>query len=199
MKYARWLIIFASVLIAACVSLSPVRQQNIQTYTLNYSAAWSPRFKATPKTLIVGVGQAAPALRSEKMWYQQDPYELKYYALHRWITPPASLITPLFAKALSETGAFKAVVSTPLYVGKADAQIEVALLTLQQNFTENTSEEQLIVQVIIIDAKQHQLIAAKRFEAKVPAAPTPEGGVIAANAALKQLMPQMIAFVMKRV
>lgn len=192
-------VLFLGLFLSACVNLGTTKNPDIQSYTLNYVQQSQAKTSAQTgkKVLMLGLGQAAPGFRSEKMVYQQGDYQLKHYALHRWVASPVSLITPIFSDALSASNVFKAVVNAPLFAGKVDVQVNVELLALEQIFHGNTSVERLALQVVIVDMRRNQLIATRRFETAVPAEPNPEAGVAAANQALAELIPQMVNFVVK--
>ncbi len=192
------LIGFFCILLVGCMNFAPTSHQDTQTYTLGENLMVPPKhYEAKPVTVMVNFGQALPGLQTDRMAYEKNgDFQLRYYAYHRWVAPPVTLLTTSITNALAQTDAYKAVVNAPMYVGKVDYQVGVQLLALQQNFSSDTaSQEKLSLQIVVIDARNNQIVAAKRFEQVVEAAPNAEGGVAAANQALAQLMPNVVQFI----
>lgn len=194
----KGLFVFAmSMGLTACIHIGTPVTETTQNYTLVDLPSTPIHAPYTGKVVAVGSGEALPRVRSSSMLYQQKDFQLKEYALHRWLAPPVSMIAPIISSELDHTGAFKAVVSAPSYAGMPDYQISVVLERLQQNFVLEKSTEQLVLQLILVNMKTNQVVAAKTFSAEVDAAPDAPGGVLAANQALAQLMPDMIRFIVQ--
>lgn len=187
-----------SIGLIACIHIGAPVSEPAQNYTLVNLSSAPVHAPYTGKVVAVGSGEALPRVRSSSMLYQQKDFQLKEYALHRWLVPPVSMMAPIIASELDRTGAFKAVVSAPSYAGMPNYQISVVLERLQQNFvSQQKSTEQLVLQLILVNMKTNQVLAAKTFSAEVDAAPDAPGGVLAANQALAQLMPGMIQFIVQ--
>jgi len=185
--------------LSGCVNLGPRVDVPSTTYTLDAQIPSPKKWGATSKILLVNPGQAAPGFKTDKIAYQQQDYVLKYYALHRWLAPPVSLIGSALAQNLSNTGAFKAVFDNPLYTGEVDAVISLALIRLQQDFSGDKSQVHLTLQCVIANPVTHKLLASRVFDQVVSAAPNPDGAAQAANLALAKLMPSLVDFVVQTV
>ncbi|MCD6047724.1 MAG: hypothetical protein K0S08_1371 [Gammaproteobacteria bacterium] len=187
--------------LTACVNLGPAPKEHIESYVLTVPDAAMPAQKLPMRqiTVQVGLGQAVVGYRSEGMAYQDKANQVNYFAYHRWLSPPVTMITTEIAKALNQTGAYQAVVAAPLYAGNVTYQIGVQLLALKQDFSDNNthSQERLSLQVVVVRVSDNKTMAAKTFETNEEAAPTPEGGVVAANQALARLIPSIMQFVLK--
>jgi ABC-type uncharacterized transport system auxiliary subunit len=187
--------------LSACVNLGPAPKEHVESYVLAVPADTTPSQKLPLRqiTVQVGLGQAAIGYRRDGMAYQDKANQINYFAYHRWLSPPVMMITNEIAKTLNQAGVYQAVVAAPLYAGNVTYQIGVQLLALKQDFSDNNthSQEQLSLQVVVVRVSDNKTMAAKTFETNEEAAPTPEGGVIAANHALAKLMPSISQFVLK--
>jgi len=182
--------------LTGCIHLGPSLSQASEDYTLTNEANLSLHSAYTDKVVVINVGGTLPRVRGTGITYAQKDFQLKKYALHHWLAPPANMIAPIIATQLDQTGAFRAVVNAPTYVGSADYQIALVLQKLQQNFlSAKESKQQLVLQLILINMKTNAVIAAKTFQTTVNAAPNAPGSVVAANQALGELMPDMIQFI----
>lgn len=183
--------------LTACIHIGSSQDSVSQNYyTLSYAAVLPIHPAYTDKVVIVNIGSVLSPVHGTGLIYQQKDFQLKKYALHHWLAPPATMIAPIIATQLNNTDAFKAVVNAPTYAGISDYQISLVLQKLQQNFlSAKESKEELALQLILINLKTNKVIAAKTFQTTVDAAPNAPGGVMAANQALAQLMPDMIQFI----
>jgi len=144
--------------------------------------------------LEVGTPRAAPGFDTAEMAYVQRPYSLDYFAVHRWVEPPAQMMAPLLVRALEGTGAFRAVVHGAGGV-RADVRLDTEIVRLQQSFLTRPSRVELVLRAQLVDVGSRRVVATRTIEV-AREAPTddPEGGVAAANAALASVLAQVAAF-----
>lgn len=186
------------IFLCSCINFMPARHVDMKSYTLSATPVKDvTHYAYKPLVVMINFGQATPGFQGDRMIYlQTGDNQLKYYAYHRWVLPPVTLITSALATALSNTGAYKAVMNAPSYVGNIDYQVSAQLLSLQQSFVGSSqSQEKLALQIAVIDAKTNYIVATKRFEEIAEAMPNAEGGVMAANQALTKMMPAIIQFI----
>lgn len=178
------LILILFLQISACSLLSPVKTPPINTYTLTTkksSVSVTPRRRT--EVLLIAQTTAAPGYQDSNMIYTLRPYELKSFANNRWTAPPAEMLTTLLAESLQASGCFHAVVASP-FAGDSQLTLETYLLSLQQEFSGNTSQVRMALRLTLLDNVTHQVLTNQRVEAVVPVAENnPYHGVIAANAA----------------
>ena len=193
------LILLSDVLLAGCgLKPLPVKPSMQYTFTTWPKTASFPEKAATNKTLLVSAPIAAPGYQSSKMVYVTVPYELRAFADHRWVAPPADLLLPLLSNRLRAAGYFKAVV-TPPFSGAVTYQLNTQLLTLQQEFMQPESSVRMAVEVTLIRTDTGAVVANRVFETIIPASTNnPYGGVLAANKAAHQLLDKIALFVVKR-
>ena len=105
------------------------------------------------------------------------------------------MLAPLIVHALESTGAFRAVLLTPI-VAEADLRLDTELLRLQQDFTVSPSRVRLTLRAVLVEAATRRVVAWREFESNV-ASPREDayGGVRAANQAVATLLAEMAAFV----
>ena len=106
-------------LLSACGSLLPTPAAQPQRYSLDQAGlnvAPTPASKQGP-TLIVNPPRAASGFDSQRINYVRQPHLLEYYAQSEWVDTPARMLAPLIVSAIENTGAFRAVILTPLCGG----------------------------------------------------------------------------------
>lgn len=181
-------------LVGACTALQPPRVENPTLYVLVAQPLHSP--KPVRRDVVIEVAQprAWPGFDTAQIAYVRQPYQLDYFAASRWADTPARMLGPLLARALEQTGSFRAVVQAPTMV-PADFRIDTEIVRLQQNFATQPSRVELTLRMQLTDVRRRQVVAAKVFE-ETENAPSENaaGGVIAANAALQRVLKQVADF-----
>ncbi|MDP1574290.1 MAG: ABC-type transport auxiliary lipoprotein family protein [Coxiellaceae bacterium] len=192
------LVVFLTLLLSGCgLKPLPVKPSMQYTFTTWPKTSAFPEKAATNKTLLVSMPIAAPGYQSSKMIYVTVPYELKAFADHRWVAPPADLLLPLLSNRLRTVGYFKAVVTAP-FAGSTNYQLNTELLTLQQEFMRPESSVRMAVEVTLVRTDTGAVVANRVFEVTVPAnSNDPYGGVLAANTATHRLLDKIALFVVK--
>lgn len=156
---------------------------------------------ATPDallTLIISPPRAASGFDSQRMVYVREDHQLEYFAHSEWVDPPARMLGPLLVSAAQQTGAFAAVV---LASGAAagDLRLNTDILRLQHNFQMSPSRVQLRLRVYLTDEKTRKVLAWKELSAEAVAdSDTPQGGVVAANRAVQEVLTQVAQFLVNR-
>ncbi|OGT51145.1 MAG: hypothetical protein A3E84_04690 [Gammaproteobacteria bacterium RIFCSPHIGHO2_12_FULL_42_13] len=159
------------------------------------TATYTSSQVASADTLLITTPLASSGYASAAMLYMQVPYQLKTFSEHRWVSPPADLLLPLFADRVRELHKFKAVV-TPPFSGVATYQLNTQLLMLQQEFMQPTSHVRLKVMATLLRVATGEVVASRVFEAVISApGNNPYSGVVAANTAANQIANQLATFV----
>ncbi|OGT25164.1 MAG: hypothetical protein A3I77_08595 [Gammaproteobacteria bacterium RIFCSPLOWO2_02_FULL_42_14] len=190
-------ILLITFFVAGCSVVSPVKLAPESTYTIT---RWPVKqnnkvYQATQNTLLVTAPMAAPGYASSQMVYVMVPYQLKSYANHRWVAPPASLLLPLIAERIRQTNYFKAVVTAP-FSGTADYQLNLQLLTLQQEFLQPVSQVRLRMSATLMRMNNGEVISNRIVEAVIPASRNNSySGVLATNQAAEIVSDQIEQFV----
>ena len=183
-----------SLLLAGCTSLRPPQVENGNTYVLE--AKPMARIAGTTRDLILEVSspRSSPGFETDRMAYVQRAYELDYFASNRWADAPSRMLGPLLARALEESGGFRAVVQPPSIVA-ADVRMVGELVRLQQNFETRPSRIEITLRVQLIEVRSRRQLATRVFDTTEDApSDDPYGGVTAANAALQRLLEQIVSF-----
>lgn len=201
MKMITTIILFLTAIFLASCSLSPIPTTPLSTYTITN---WPKKTIVAPKTfshktILVTTPIASPGYNSAAMIYVTIPYQLRAFADHGWIAPPAQLLLPLMANRLRATGDFRAVVTSP-FSGVANYQLNTQLLTLQQEFLQPVSRVRLTMEATLINTADDHVIASRVFEVVVPAPDNnPYSGVLATNAAAHRVVNQIAKFVDRKI
>jgi cholesterol transport system auxiliary component len=128
------------------------------------------------------------------MAYVRQPYEIEYFAASRWADTPARMLAPLLARALEQTGSFRAVVQPPT-AAPADFRLDTEVVRLQQSFAGRPSRAELALRAQLTDLRGKRIVATRVFEdAENAASEDAGGGVVAANAALQRVLEQVADF-----
>jgi cholesterol transport system auxiliary component len=187
------LILGASTLLMACSAFSPVKVEPTNTYVLSQTP--TPAIKKTSRqmTVLVNYPQSSAVYNTTQMAYSTLPYEISYFSKNQWADTPSQMLQPLIAKTLQNTHYFRQVV-TPGMLGRYDYILNTQLLQMQQVFFNHSSQMRMGLKAQIVNATSGQIIATKEFSVVEPAAPTPYGGVVAANRGVAKLLTQLVQF-----
>lgn len=168
-----------------------------QTYLLGEKIfSPTPVQSSSGKVLLVNVSQGAPGFDTRHIAYTRALPQLDYYNNSVWSDTPARMLLPILVRTFESTGAFKAVVSPPSPV-LADLRVDVDLINLQQEFMTQPSQVRLTVRGKIVDMKSRQVLGTQIFQAVTPApSENALGGAQAANAAVQQVLNEMVPFVL---
>lgn len=181
--------------LAGCTVLPEPRVENLSVYVL---AAEPLRDAGRPQRDVVvevALPRAWPGFDTPQIVYVRQPYELDRFATSRWADAPAKMLGPLLARALEQTGSFRAVVQPPS-AAPADFRVDTELVRLQQNFATQPSRAEITLRVQLTDLRGRRVVAARVFDG-AENAPSEDaaGGVAAANAALQRMLGDVAAFV----
>lgn len=190
LRYSYLLIIV--LVLSGCSLFSPVKNEQTR-YQL--SSVPGVRIKHTRNvTLLVLKPETTPLYHSTQMVYKKQPYQVAYFAKNRWADTPVNMLQQLMVQTLQNTHYFHAIV-TPPFTAQYDYVLSTQLIELQQDFTRQPSVVRIKLRAQLIQANTSRVIRAKEFSA-VAYAPqnSPQGGVIAANRAVEQVLKQVSAF-----
>lgn len=187
------------VMLGACSILDPAGDTRPAYYSLygarpaalaSTPAPWS----ITAPTLIVNPPHAAAGFDSNRIIYVREPHQLAYFARSEWVDTPARMIAPSIVAALENTGAFRAVVTTPS-AASGDLRLDVEILRLQHEFGSTPSRVNFMLRAYLVDNETRQVLAWREFDETVSAEQDdPYGGVTAANRAVQNVMVSLASF-----
>ena len=186
----------AFLVVAALAGCTPLAPQ-ADTVTLYVLAAEPLHERAVPRrdaVIEVALPRAWPGFDTAQIAYVRNPYELDYFATSRWADTPARMLAPLLARALDQTGGFRAVVPRPGTVA-ADYRLDTEIQRLRQNFAVQPSRAELTLRAQLTDLRSRRVVASRTFE-ETEVAPNEDafGGVVAVNAALQRLLGEIAEF-----
>ncbi len=158
------------------------------------SAPMPPAVAASAPALLVAPPRAAPGHDSRYMVYLRRPQALEAFAFHEWVEPPAQMLEPLLVRALQDSGAFRAVLTTPSSAASG-WRLETTGLRLQQDFTVRPSQVQIGLRAVLVDTATRQAFAWREFAVSVPSAgDDPVEGAAAARVAAQKIVAEVAAF-----
>lgn len=191
------LTLFSVALLAACGSLRSPPTSAVHLYTLDAYASVVASSSSHDVVLALTMPRASPGFDTTQMAYQRQPHQIEYFALNRWIDTPAHMLEPLLLQSLEQSQGFSAVVRTPTLV-TAKVRLETEVIRLQQDFTSKPSRIQFTLRAQLVDISTKRVLAVKVFNVMESAASDDvQGGVAAANLALKHVLDQVLDFCLK--
>lgn len=198
-QLCRFLALGLAVLaLGACSALRPGATPQPAFYSLNSAQgvakpASAPAPAAAP-TLVLNPAHAAAGFDSQRIIYVRETHKLEYFARSEWVDPPARMIMPLLVAALEQTGAFRAVVTTPS-AAAADLRLDTEIIRLQHEFQTAPSQVRFTLRAYLIEEKTRRVLAWREFDGAVAAdSDDPYGGVVAANRAVQSVLEKLSHF-----
>ncbi len=146
-------------------------------------------------SLRISQPESAPGLNTARMAYRTDSNRTDYFAYHEWVASPARMMALLMEARLDESGMFGSIVSGSSDI-RTDLRLDSHVLSLHQDFTEETSTVSLSVKVNLIDVSNRTLANSKTFSYRVPADErNAESGVVAADQAAERFLDDLTRFI----
>lgn len=195
-KYFKLLIaVSAGILLAGCSFMGPVTVPTVSTYTLSYSGNVSMVHpKPIDASLTLMPVTAARGFDSSAMIYEATPYARTAFVQNAWVSPPASLMTPILLRGLQESYNFKTVINGPA-LGNTDYTATFILLEFYQDFTVDPSQMVLSLDINLINNLTNRVVVDKVFTYRLATKEnTAYGGVMAANQLVNQSMTEISQF-----
>ncbi|MFZ1747295.1 MAG: ABC-type transport auxiliary lipoprotein family protein [Nitrospirales bacterium] len=187
--------IFLSTALSAC-ALSLGTDEPMRSYVLEMEerggARASDEFRSSNlPSLVVSLPQPAPGYESQRMAYEQVPYELRYFATSQWVDSPARMLAPLIMNALVSSGEWGAVIQLPSVL-RGDYRLDLSQVVLVQEFTQHPSQIRLALRAQLTTVFAPRVIGTRSFEFHEAASSEDAyGGVQAAQKATGKLLVEL--------
>jgi cholesterol transport system auxiliary component len=194
MFYRGFQVLTATLLLAACGSLTPPQVASPNTYVLEAGPAIQAAHVKRDLVLAVSLPRALPGFDTPQMVYVKQPYELNYFVTSRWADTPARLLEPLIVQSMVQTESFRAVVQTSGAI-TADVRLDTELVRLEQDFMTSPSRVQITLRAQLIDMRGKRLLAAQQFDdVEISTSEDAYGGVTAANRLMQRVLGKLAEF-----
>lgn len=186
-------------LLSGCSGLLPQPPAAPRTYLLapelpGRSGSAPPATHGKRPSLRVSAPRAEPGYDSRRMAYLEQDYRLDSFAAHEWVAAPATMLAPLLAQALRDSGAF-ATVSEDDQGIDTELRLDTVIEALYQDFRTRPSQARVQLRVRLVDPAARRVLATQVFSDSEPArTEDPYGGVIASNQALGRLLSRIADF-----
>ena len=184
-----------STALSAC-ALSRGTDEPVRSYVLEIGEGGEARGtdRSRPSNLpnlLVSLPQPAPGYESQRMAYEQVPYELRYFATSQWVDSPARMLAPLIMHALENSGEWGAVIQLPSVL-RGDYRLDLSQVALVQEFTQQPSRIRLALRAQLTTVFTPRVIGTRSFEFH-EAAPSEDayGGVQAAQKVVGNLLVEL--------
>ncbi|GJL60183.1 MAG: hypothetical protein NPIRA03_30400 [Nitrospirales bacterium] len=187
--------IFLLSTLSAC-ALSRGTDEPMRSYVLEMEQGGKARTSDESRpsnlpSLLVSLPQPAPGYESQRMAYEQVPYEIRYFATSQWVDSPARMLAPLITNALESSAEWGAVVQLPSVL-RGDYRLDLSQVVLVQEFTQFPSQIRLALRAQLVTVFDPRVIGTRSFEFH-EAAPSEDayGGVQAAQKATGKLVVEL--------
>ncbi|MGP0592981.1 ABC-type transport auxiliary lipoprotein family protein [Nitrospira sp. T9] len=187
--------IILSTALSAC-ALSRGTDEPVRSYVLEIGEGGEARGtdRSRPSnlpSLLVSLPQPAPGYGSQRMAYEQVPYEIRYFATSQWVDSPARMLAPLIMNALEGSGEWGAVIQLPSVL-RGDYRLDLSQVALVQEFTQQPSRIRLALRVQLVTVFDPRVIGTRIFEF-YEMAPSEDayGGVQAAQKVVGKLLVEL--------
>jgi len=146
-----------------------------------------------PLTIRVSPVEASRIYQVPDLYYVEAGYQRNPYAYNRWVDAPVRMLQLVLQDRLEQSGLFKAVLPSSSSLA-ADLRLEITLYDFSQHLGQDNSSEGVVrLQAYLIDTRKGRLLGEQQFVSRVPATSnSAEGGVAAINAAVSDILPQLI-------
>lgn len=151
---------------------------------------------AGQRVILVSAPTAAPGYDSSRMVYTRDAGSLEAFTHSMWVDTPARMLEPLVARALQDSGTFRAVVAAPSST-RADLRLDCSIERLQQNYLQHPSQARLQLRVTLLDNNSREVLAWQVFDMSQAATTEDAAGAAAATRAVVQKATQALALWLK--
>lgn len=193
-------VIIAGLTLTAC-TLSPSNPVPALTvYSLQTSSVAQINDHAEASTdlsLLIVDPTTAPGYQTADIIYVNDPPALQHFSKSRWVAPPANLLVPVIAQTIHNQAYFSYVI-TPPYHYPADYVLNIHLLELQQDFTQQPSIVRLSMQVDLVSYDKQTLIASQIVTHAASAKQeNAYGGVMTASELAERMAEDISEFVIR--
>ena len=179
------LLLLLAPLIPACTIISRAPRIPTHYYTL---VPPPPPASPTAPTLAIA-SLAAPGRYREAIFYRTGTHEVGHHEYDRWVESPAELATRALSRALQAANVARVVAPESL-LRHADLVLVGRLERFDQVREGKTAAAECALHLILKDSRTRQILFARRFEARRPAA---KPDVPAFVAAMEQALAKTVA------
>jgi cholesterol transport system auxiliary component len=190
--------------LASCALLGNKPAPPLRTYALETLAPTQATTQAiaaaasklpSRRVLLVQVPQAAPGYDSAHMVYTRQPQTQEVFANSVWVDTPARMLAPLLVTQLQHSADLRAVLLAPS-AAKAGLRLDTTNMQLHQDFLQQPSILRLSFTVTLSDNHTREVLAWRSIDvARNAPSDDAAGGAVAAQAAAREALQQVQAFV----
>ncbi|MBU6460819.1 MAG: membrane integrity-associated transporter subunit PqiC [Proteobacteria bacterium] len=198
----RWLVCFFSILLLAGCQVLPAQKPARKNYDLGLMPILNQgSFTGTGLSAVDVSEIKAPGwLQTTDMYYRlsyADAARIRWYALSRWIRPPAQLLGPVVQKAFAR----HALLVTNGQAQQVRWKLSLRLNDFEQVFVSpGQSYARVVLTASLVQLPYRHFYAQRQFSIEVPAKRnTAQGGVAAFSDACVHLSAELAGWVMQHI
>lgn len=180
-------------ILTSCSVFSPIKTASHTNYVLNALPAPTVKTPSRRISLLIAPIETNAMYNTTQMAYSTQPYQINYFVKNRWAVTPDQMLQALVVQTLQNTHYFQSVMYFPP-IGYYDYVLHIQILELRQEFLPTSSKMHVVLRVELVNAVTKKILATQQFSRVEPAQPTPAGGVIAANEAMRYILKKLAIF-----
>lgn len=154
MHFHKLVFIFLFILVvASCGTVPEIHYYMIDSATETFKVD-NPKFN---KILGVDKFKSEVLYESDRIVYRESQYEVKFYNYHRWITPPADIVTEKVIEQIAASGLFRQVVPFP-HICNVDYLIRGTVKAFEEVDEQDSWYGLVRLKVEFIDMKSNSIL-----------------------------------------
>jgi cholesterol transport system auxiliary component len=190
-------LLLAALLLGGCALLAEKPPVAIHTLKPSIAAA-ADSAETVEWHLAVDRVRGSELLETTRILVMPEAGELQVYPQTQWSDPPLGLVGGLVTRALHQDGRILGI--SPSGEGlSADYELRLDLSDFQIEITDAGAQAHVEWQASLAGITQNRIVAARGFSTRTPAAgQSAKAAVAAFDAALTQLLPELVDWVVER-
>lgn len=195
---ARSGLLLAAIQLAGCSLLAEKPPVAIHTLKPLVAVASADRAETVEWQLAVDRVRGSELLETTRILVMPEPGEFQVYPQAQWSDPPLGLVGALVTRALQHDGRILGI--SPSGEGlSADYELKLELADFQIELTDAGVQAHVAWQASLAGITQNRIVAARSFSTRTPAAgQSAKDATAAFDAALTQLLPELVDWVVER-
>jgi len=132
------------------------------------------------------------AYDDERIVYRQSPYRLDYYAYHRWVSSPGTMVSDYLAESLAHTGRFRAIARE--LTDAAAVVLGGRVIAIEEvDRTDHHWVGRIALELTLTDARTGEVLWSQQFEETEPLPQqSPEGLAAAISRAMGRVVERVV-------
>ncbi|GAK55431.1 hypothetical protein U27_02265 [Candidatus Vecturithrix granuli] len=142
------------VVLSGCASVPPTHYYTFQPIPVIGRETPSSRY---PASIGIEAYEAETPYQQDRIVFRKSPYEVNFYEYHRWLRPPAELVTDQVQKLLKVSGLFQQI-QAYTYDSTPDYLLRGRILLFDQWYNGKGSSVRIGIHYQFVELAQEQIL-----------------------------------------